>query len=81
MEIYSGAIAGGLFSSVPALIGWIIAVIFASIMLKHGGNAFYGRGVWYSQGSYRPSRNSLSCLRLLGEIQIGKMNNFSLKNL
>ncbi len=38
MEIYSGAIIGGLLSSIPALVGWIIAVIFASIMLRRGGS-------------------------------------------
>ena len=37
MEMYSGAIVGGILSSIPSLVGWIIAVIFASIMLRRGG--------------------------------------------
>jgi len=37
MEMYTGAIIGGLFSSIPALVGWIIAVVLAVIMLKRGG--------------------------------------------
>ncbi|MBA7617867.1 hypothetical protein ES703_25185 [subsurface metagenome] len=33
MEMY----IGGLFSSAPALVGWIVAVVLAAIMLRRGG--------------------------------------------
>jgi hypothetical protein len=37
MEMFTGTLVGGLISSVPLLIGWTIAVILVSIMLKRGG--------------------------------------------
>ena len=37
MEMYIQAIIGGLFSSAPALVGWIVAVVLAAIMLRRGG--------------------------------------------
>jgi len=37
MEMYGSAIVGGLLSSIPVLVGWIIAVVLAAIMLKRGG--------------------------------------------
>ena len=38
MEMYSQSIIGGVVSSIPALVGWIVAVIFATIMLRRGGS-------------------------------------------
>lgn len=35
--MYVQVITGGLFSSAPALVGWIVAVVLAAIMLKRGG--------------------------------------------
>lgn len=35
--MYADIITGGLFSSLPALVGWIIAVVVAAIMIKRGG--------------------------------------------
>ena len=35
--MYSQAIIGGLFSSAPGLVGWIVALILAIIMLRRGG--------------------------------------------
>ena len=37
MEMYIQAVIGGLFSSAPALVGWIVAVVLAAIMLRRGG--------------------------------------------
>ena len=37
MEMYIQMLAGGLLSSAPALVGWIIAVVLAAIMLRRGG--------------------------------------------
>jgi len=37
MEMYIQVIIGGLLFSVPALVGWIVAVILATIMLRRGG--------------------------------------------
>ena len=37
MEMYIQAIISGLFSSAPALVGWIVAVVLAAIMLRRGG--------------------------------------------
>jgi len=37
MEMYGSAIVGGLLSSIPVLVGWIIAVVLAAIMLRRGG--------------------------------------------
>ncbi len=37
MEMYSHAVIGGLISSAPPLIGWIVAVILAVVMLRRGG--------------------------------------------
>ena len=37
MEMYIQAVIGGLFSSAPALVGWIVAVTLAAIMLGRGG--------------------------------------------
>ncbi|MFC1978177.1 hypothetical protein ACFLWS_07985 [Chloroflexota bacterium] len=37
MEMYIQAIIGGIASSVPALVGWIVAVVLATIMLRRGG--------------------------------------------
>jgi len=35
--MYVQVIAGGLLSSAPALVGWIVAVVLAAIMLRRGG--------------------------------------------
>ena len=35
--MYASVILSGLYSSAPALVGWIIAVVLAAIMLKRGG--------------------------------------------
>lgn len=37
MEMYSQVIIGGLLFSIPALVGWIVAVVLAAVMLRHGG--------------------------------------------
>jgi len=37
MEMYIQAIIGGIASSAPALVGWIVAVVLAAIMLRRGG--------------------------------------------
>ena len=37
MEMYTQAAIGGLISSAPALVGWIVAIVLATIMLRHGG--------------------------------------------
>ena len=37
MEMYTHAVIGGLISSAPALVGWIVAVVVATIMLRRGG--------------------------------------------
>ena len=37
MEMYGHVVAGGLLASVPALVGWIVAVVLAAIMLRRGG--------------------------------------------
>ena len=37
MEMYSQAVIGGVVSSAPRLVGWIVAVVLAAIMLKRGG--------------------------------------------
>ncbi len=35
MEMYIQAIIGGLFSSAPALVGWIVAVVLAALASSH----------------------------------------------
>ena len=35
--MYVQVIAGSLFSSAPALVGWIVAVVLAAVMLRRGG--------------------------------------------
>ena len=35
--MYTHAVIGGLISSAPSLVGWIVAVILAAIMLRRGG--------------------------------------------
>ncbi len=37
MEMYIQAVISGLFSSAPALVGWIVAVVLAVMMLRRGG--------------------------------------------
>lgn len=37
MEMYTQAVIGGLVSSAPPLVGWIVAVVLAAIMLRRGG--------------------------------------------
>jgi transposase len=37
MEMYSQVVMGELLLSIPALLGWIAAVVLAAIMLKRGG--------------------------------------------
>jgi len=37
MEMYTGAVIGGLLSSAPSLVGWIVVVVLATIMLRRGG--------------------------------------------
>jgi len=37
MEMYTGTVVGGLLSSGLPLIGWIIAVVLVTIMLRRGG--------------------------------------------
>ena len=37
MEMYTQAVVGGLVSSAPSLVGWIVAVVLATIMLRRGG--------------------------------------------
>ena len=37
MEMYTQAVVGGLVSSAPALVGWIVAVVLAAIMLRRQG--------------------------------------------
>jgi len=37
MEMYIQVITGGLLFSMPALVGWIVAVVLAAIMLRRGG--------------------------------------------
>ncbi|MBA7636752.1 hypothetical protein ES703_44380 [subsurface metagenome] len=36
MEMYTQAVIGGLVSSAPPLVGWIVAVVLAAIMLRRG---------------------------------------------
>ncbi len=35
--MYTGAVIGGLLSSAPSLVGWIVVVVLATIMLRRGG--------------------------------------------
>jgi len=37
MEMYTHAVIGGLISSAPSLVGWIVVVVLATIMLRRGG--------------------------------------------
>ena len=37
MEMYTQAVIGGLISSAPSLVGWIVVVVLATIMLRRGG--------------------------------------------
>jgi hypothetical protein len=37
MEVYTSAVLGGLVSSLPALLGWTVALVLAVIMLRRGG--------------------------------------------
>jgi len=37
MEMYTGAVIGGLLSSALSLVGWIVVVVLATIMLRRGG--------------------------------------------
>ena len=37
MEMYTQAVIGGLVSSAPSLVGWIVVVVLATIMLRRGG--------------------------------------------
>ena len=37
MEMYTQTVIGGLISSAPSLVGWIVAVVLAMIMLRRGG--------------------------------------------
>jgi len=37
MEMYIQAIIGGIASSAPALVGWIVAAVLAAMMLRRGG--------------------------------------------
>ena len=37
MEMYTHAVIGGVISSAPSLVGWIVAVVLAAIMLRRGG--------------------------------------------
>ncbi len=37
MEMYTHAVIGGLISSAPPLVGWIVVVVLATIMLRRGG--------------------------------------------
>ena len=38
MEMYTNVFLGGLVSSAPSLVGWIVAVVLATIMLRRGGS-------------------------------------------
>jgi hypothetical protein len=38
MEMYTHAVLGGLVSSASSLVGWIVAVVLATIMLRRGGS-------------------------------------------
>jgi len=37
MEMYTHAVIGGVISSAPSLVGWIVAFVLAAIMLRRGG--------------------------------------------
>ena len=37
MDMYFQAITGSLFSSAPAIAGWIVAIVLVAIMLRRGG--------------------------------------------
>jgi len=37
MEMYADTVVGGILSSGPPLVGWIIAVVLVVIMLRRGG--------------------------------------------
>jgi len=38
MEVYTHVLLGGLVSSAPSLVGWIVAVVLVTIMLRRGGS-------------------------------------------
>ncbi len=38
MEVYTHMVLGGLVSSAPSLVGWIVAIVLATIMLRRRGS-------------------------------------------